>query len=228
LLYCHRDESEARFFIDNLFRELQLNKNSKVLDLACGKGRHSVYLAQKKIHVTGIDLSLNNISEASKHENSHLSFFTHDMRNAFPFNNFDVVLNLFTSFGYFENEKENIKVLESVSKALVPKGKLVIDFFNLNKVKECAVPFEEKEIAGVKFTVKREIENNFIAKIISVSDKHEKHHFEDIVLLLSLNDFEKYFSQTGFKIINLFGDYSLKPFDETHSDRLIIIAEKNN
>ena len=101
LLYSNRDEREADLFIKNLINYINPSTKSKILDLACGKGRHSKVLADLGFDVTGIDLSENSIVSAKKMENESLHFYTHDMRFPFRANYFDYTFNFFTSFGYF-------------------------------------------------------------------------------------------------------------------------------
>ncbi len=226
LLYSNRNDTEAHFFIDNLLASINLKSNSKILDLACGKGRHSVYLSKKEFQVTGVDLSLNNISEASKQENSNLNFFTHDMRKVFRINYFDAIVNMFTSFGYFETEKENAEVIQSCYTGLNSKGKMVIDFFNLNVVKKGIVAFEEKKIGEIIFKIEKKIEGKFIVKNICVIEENKEHKFQEKVMALELTHFQKYLEQNGFNILNLFGDYSLNKYELNSSERLIIVAEK--
>src|SRR5688500_2509825 len=102
ILYNNRDEQEAEQFMDKLLAYLHPKPHEKVLDLACGKGRHSVYLNQKGFDVTGIDLSEQSIAYARQFENERLHFAVHDMREVYQPETFDFILNLFTSFGYFE------------------------------------------------------------------------------------------------------------------------------
>lgn len=103
ILYRHRDETEAYAFISKLLNYVHLPKNSVVWDNACGKGRHSYWLSQMGYKVIGTDLSISNINFANSHyKNPNLSFFVHDMRREFYVKYFDLVLNLFTSMGYFE------------------------------------------------------------------------------------------------------------------------------
>ena len=102
LLYKDRNDAEADVFIKHLFHSLNLKKEATVLDLACGKGRHSLVINELGFNVTGVDLSENSIKEASKCENEKLSFAVNDMRMPLEGQNFDVVVNLFTSFGYFQ------------------------------------------------------------------------------------------------------------------------------
>src|ERR1039458_8673099 len=114
LLYGKRDTNEAAFFLDNLLNYLNLKKASRCWDLNCGKGRHAVYLHEKGYEVIGTDLSEESIKCAKQFESEDLHFYTHDMRNLLYANYFDVVFNLFTSFGYFKNNRDDEKVFQSV------------------------------------------------------------------------------------------------------------------
>ena len=118
ILYKDRDEDEANRFISNLISFLNIPKNSKLLDLACGKGRHSKILNSFSYDVLGVDLSENSILEAKKETTAILRFETHDMRKVIPKLKFAAVFNLFTSFGYFDSPEENQKVCSSVSEML--------------------------------------------------------------------------------------------------------------
>ena len=226
ILYKNRDEAEARHFIDNISLSLKIKKNAKILDLGCGRGRHSVYLSQKGFDVTGIDISTQNRLYAGKLSTGKVSFYVHDMRQPFKTNYFDCVMNLFTSFGYFEKDEENRLIINSVSKSLKPKGYMIIDFMNSEKVIDNLVNHETKNISGIRFKIHRHIEDGFIVKRINIQDKGKAIFFQERVKALTLSDFIKYFDSCGFKIINLFGDYSLNKFDVRISDRLILIGRK--
>ena len=106
LLYKNRDNEEAQVFINKLVSHFKIPKKSKILDIACGKGRHATYFNKKGMDVMGVDLSHNSINSAKKAENATLKFAVHDMRKVFQKNRFDIVTNLFTSFGYFEKDEE--------------------------------------------------------------------------------------------------------------------------
>jgi SAM-dependent methyltransferase len=226
ILYKNRDEREARFFIENLCNFLAIKPNSSLLDLACGKGRHSITLNELGHKVLGVDLSQNSISVAKQHERRGLHFEVHDMRKIIPGLSFDVIFNLFTSFGYFDSSIENKKVIFSVANMLYEKGIFVIDFLNADKVVANLVSEEEKMIDGIQFLIKRIIEGEHIYKKITVIDKNETKNYVERVQLLRLVDFEKLLSPE-FKILHTFGNFDLQKFDATSSDRLIIIAEKN-
>jgi SAM-dependent methyltransferase len=226
LLYKHRDCDEAGLFINNLVKYFNPPPSSRFLDLACGKGRHSLFLNKKGFDVTGVDLSLESIKHASAFENERLHFYVHDMRKLFRTNYFDYVMNLFTSFGYFENDRDNQATISSAAKALKKDGFLIIDFFNAKKVIENLQPEQCFELEGIEFTIRKKFQNNFIIKQISFSDKGNKYVFEERVSALSLVDFERYFAASGLNIIHLWGNYYLEDFDINSSERLIIIGKK--
>jgi cyclopropane fatty-acyl-phospholipid synthase-like methyltransferase len=224
ILYSHRSEEEAALFIDNLLAFIDLPDRSRVLDLACGRGRHSVYLNEKGFNVIGIDLSNNSISDAKKHENATLHFLTEDMRSFDLGVKFEAIFNLFTSFGYFESQEENKKVLQRIQLHLKENGLFVMDYFNATKVERGLIPFETKTIQGVEFNISKKIENGQIIKTISFEGKEGKFEFEEKVQLLKANEILEMISGQGLKIVRTFGDYFLNDFDEANSDRIIVIA----
>jgi 2-polyprenyl-3-methyl-5-hydroxy-6-metoxy-1,4-benzoquinol methylase len=199
-----------------------------MLDVGCGRGRHSVYLNKKGFDVTGIDLSEESIAFDKKFENKSLSFHVHNMKDTFRENYFDYVFNLFTSFGYFDSPEDNSKTIQAHSQALKPGGILVLDYMNSEKVCECFIPSEKKEIGGIKFTVKKKVEDGKLIKRISFSDKGQDYNFEERLSILLLEDFQKLFAMHNLRITHTFGDYALNTFDEAKSDRLILIAEKTS
>lgn len=226
ILYKNRDDNEAAMFIDNLINHLKIQTSDCIWDLACGKGRHSIYLNSKGLNVTGTDLATNSIIEANKHANSLLEFYEHDMRTPFRINYFNYVFNLFTSIGYFENKRDNHKVFKNVYNALKPNGRLVIDFFNCKRVVDCMKPEETKQIDGVTFFITKTVINEKIVKRIEFNDNGQNYFFEEKVSLLSKDDFLAMAKQCGFNLESLFGDYELNPFDAENSERLILIFKK--
>lgn len=225
ILYQNRDYSEAELFIKNLFKYLDLAKDGRVLDLACGKGRHAIFVNSLGFNTMGVDLSRESIEEAKKNENSGLKFEVHDMRDPIEGESFDLVLNLFTSFGYFESTDENQKVLNAVSTYLNPNGKLVIDFLNPDFIRNNIVEAEQKEIDGIKFKISKSIQDEKIIKNISFEDKGKQFDYQEKVQLIDKKEFERLLTNANFEIENVFGDYQLSPFTE-NSERLIIVAKK--
>ena len=220
ILYKHRDDTEAQGFLDRLAAYLKINSSQKILDLACGRGRHSVYLNKKGFKVVGVDLSEENISFAKKTCSSSLSFAIHDMRQTIEGCSFEIILNLFTSFGYFEEERENLLVLQSMKKMLTENGLIVIDFLN-----SCLIQPGEKEtqIDGISFFEKKTITDHWIIKEIRVEDNSQVFHFAEQVRKYTLDDFYKMSEVVGLKIIRTFGNYYLDPYNKDLSERLIMI-----
>ncbi|MXN90337.1 methyltransferase domain-containing protein [Flavobacterium sp. Sd200] len=222
ILYKDRDYEEAQLFMDNLTGYLNLPDNAKILDLACGKGRHSIYLNKLGYDITGADLSENSIAQAKQHTNDTLHFEVHDMREPFE-QKFDAVFNLFTSFGYFENESDNLTTLKAISQSLSEYGFGVIDFMNVKKVIEDLVTQEVKTVEGIDFHIKRYFIDNYIYKEIDFEDKGQKFHFTERVKALTLQDFESMMDEAGIYLLDTFGDYKLRKFYKEESERLIMI-----
>ncbi|HLA57091.1 MAG TPA: class I SAM-dependent methyltransferase [Flavobacterium sp.] len=222
ILYKDRDYAEAQLFMDNITEYLNLPEDAKILDLACGKGRHSVYLNQLGYDVTGADLSENSISEASKFANDKLHFVMHDMREPFE-QKYDAVFNLFTSFGYFEDDADNLKTLIAIKESLSEYGFAVIDFMNANQVIANLVPEETKTVEGIDFHIRRFHIDNHIYKEIDFVDKGCKYHFTEKVQALKLEDFEQMMETADIHLLDIFGDYKLRKFSKKDSERLIMI-----
>lgn len=225
-LYKYRDEQEAKNFIDRLIAFLKPKSESKMLDLACGKGRYSRHLASKGFEVVGLDLSPSSIDYARQFETPLLTFYTHDMRQIYRTNYFDYVFNFFTSFGYFKSDKEHLRTLKTIAAGLKPNGYFILDFFNAKKVM-ARLPHEEVRKEGeVEFWIKKWAENGRILKKIEVRDGDQQFTFLENVRAFEREDFEKLFLEAGLKITKIFGDYHLNRFRENESDRLILIARK--
>ena len=222
ILYKERNYREAQVFMDNLTHYLNLPEKATVLDLACGKGRHSIYLNQLGFTVLGADLSENSIAEANKNANETLHFKVHDMREPFE-EKFDAIFNLFTSFGYFENDDDNLTTLKAIKESLSDYGFAVIDFMNVSQVIETLVPEEIKTMEGIDFHIKRYLKENHIYKEIDFEDQGQKFHFTEKVKALTLKDFEDLMEEAGIYLLDIFGDYKLKKFHKTDSERLIMI-----
>jgi SAM-dependent methyltransferase len=222
ILYKNRNEEEAQVFMDNITNYLNMPENGTILDLACGKGRHSIYLNKLGYQVTGVDLSENSIAVANESSNESLRFKTHDMRE--PMNEtYDAVFNLFTSFGYFDTFEDNIKTLKAIKDSINEYGFGVIDFFNTDFIIENLVAEETKEIDGITFNIKRFVENQKIIKEIRFEDKGETYNFTEKVSAFTLADFESMMEVAGIYLLEIFGDYKLKKFYKTQSERLIMI-----
>jgi SAM-dependent methyltransferase len=222
ILYKDRKYREAQIFMDNLTHYLNLPNNAKVLDLACGKGRHSIYLNQLGFTVLGVDLSENSIEVANKNANQTLHFEVHDMREPVG-DKFDAVFNLFTSFGYFDKDEDNLKTLIAINENLSEYGFAVIDFMNVPFVLDNLVAEETKTVDSIDFQLKRYLLDGYIIKEIDFEDQGQKFHYTEKVRALTLEDFSQMMEEAGIYLLDTFGDYKLKKYHKKDSERLIMI-----
>lgn len=225
ILYSHRDAAEAGGFILKLLDTLRPRKDAHFLDLACGRGRHSRLIHAHGFEVTGMDLSAASIAAAKAHEEQGLNFMVHDMRIPFP-GRYDHVLNLFTSFGYFERPEENLLVLRNVADSLRDDGRFVLDFFNLRTVLAQMVPSQTIGKQGIVFSIRKEYVEGYILKSIDFDVHQVHHHFEERVQGLDLGAFTDLFFAAGLEIERLWGDYGGGDFEPDRSPRLVIFGKK--
>ncbi|EZH76059.1 methyltransferase [Aquimarina atlantica] len=222
ILYKDRDHTEAKDFMDNITQYLSLETGEKILDLACGKGRHSIYLNTLGYDVTGVDLSKNSIKYASQFENETLKFRVHDMCQPYS-EKFSAVFNLFTSFGYFDKEEDNLNTIKAIKSNLNEKGFGVIDFMNVDYIIQNLVAQETKEVNNIVFNIKRYYQDGYIFKEIKFRDNNEDFLFTERVKSITLSDFKNYFTNANVNLLDIFGNYQLQKFDKTTSPRLILI-----
>jgi SAM-dependent methyltransferase len=227
-LYFGHDEKEAADFIQQLIHYLKPAAGSRMLDVACGRGRHSRILSSSGFEVTGTDLSLNSIEYAKEAENDHLRFYVHDMRLPFWINYFDYAFNFFTSFGYFRTRREHDDAIRTIAKSLKETGVLVIDYLNVHYAEEHLVHEEVKQVGGTTYAIRRwDDETHFYKKIVitdpSLSQPVE---FTEKVAKFSLSDFNDMLGYQGMQVKDAFGDYHLNSYDVRKTPRLIIAAKK--
>jgi SAM-dependent methyltransferase len=227
-LYHNRNDREAAAFIDALLDYLQPPAGSRMLDLACGNGRHSKYLSQKGFRVTGLDLALSSICAAKTCESPTLAFRQHDMRHPFGKDRYHYIFNFFTSFGYFESEAENNTVVQNISRALQPNGYVLFDYLNVEFAEKNRVAVEETEIDGTVYHTNRWSTDAFLYKRISIQEAGRVRPLEYIekVARFTVKDFERFFALQGLQTVALFGDYNLNRYQVKHSRRLIVLAQK--
>ncbi len=228
-LYFDRDEEEAASFIKKLMQFLQPDKNSLMLDVACGKGRHAKTIHSYGYTVTGIDISPASIEYANQFANDNLEFFKHDMRLTFRINYYHYAFNLFTSFGYFDNNRQNDDALRTIAQSIKPNGFFVMDYLNVHYVEQKLIPYEKKNIDSTTFTINRKKTATHFEKEILVEDIALTNSFThtEKVAAFTLTDFEKMFLKQKLIIKNIFGSYDLEPFDIHTSKRLIMITQKH-
>ncbi len=227
-LYQDRDESEAQAFIQQLTNHLRLKPGARILDLACGKGRHSRSLHDLGFDVLGVDIAPESIAYAQQFEEPGLKFAVQDMREPLNASPFDAVLNLFTSFGYFDSPEEHVAAMHTMAGALNPTGKLVIDYLNVSQVSQQLVPEEQRTIDNTHYVIRRWADAHHFFKEIEVQtpDQPTPLLFREKVAKFSSADFENMFIREGLQLREAFGDYALRPYQSEESPRLILIAER--
>lgn len=228
LVYKHRDMHGAQAEVKRMSAWLSLPERATVFDLCCGMGRHSVALAEEGYKVTGLDLSKVLLQEAHKLDDSgRITWLEGDMRSLPVDGPYDAVVNLFTSFGYFEDDGENGRVLGEIGRILRPGGKFIIDFLNARYVEEHLVPYSERVDGGVRIEERRSVEDGFVRKRIALSEegKPERQYLEQ-VRLYGLEDFRRLSQGTGLVIEHVYGHYDGSPYDPHTSLRLILVGRK--
>lgn len=229
LLYQHRDDEEAMAFINTLIGYLKPAPAAAMLDVACGKGRHSKALADMGFDVTGIDLSLASIEEAKTDESSNLHFYQHDMRLPFWINYFDYAFNFFTSFGYFKTAREHDNSIRTIAQSLRPGGIFVIDYLNVHYAEERMQQSFTTTIEEVTFHITKWQDDEHFFKQIQVTDetnKSPRHLYTERVAKFSLGDFTDMLAYQNMQVQEVFGDYQLGRYDVRQSPRMIIVARK--
>ncbi len=232
-LYQHRDNEDARNLINLIQRNVFFCTGSKALDICCGAGRHSIELAKRGLHVTGFDLSEFLISEAkrrlkrAKEKNINVEFLIKDMRKFNFKSSFDLAVNLFTSFGYFENDDENFLVFKNTSSSLKKNGWFVFDFLNGEYLKRNLKKMSKTSLGGKLVIQKRRIENDFVIKDIIIRAGKKEITFTEQLKLYDLNTLIEALTKFKLKTRNVFGDYFGNKYDLINSSRIIIFAQKN-
>jgi len=199
-----------------------------MLDLGCGNGRYSKWLASKGFDVTGIDLAASSIRDAKKYESDTLKFYRQDMRTPFGKNLFDYEFNFFTSFGYFNDADDDNIVVSNISMALKSGGTLVMDYINAAYAEKKLTASEEKEIDGIVYQISRWTNEKYFFKKISIEEElfGQQLEYTEQVRKFSLHDFRNLFENNSLRLINVFGDYQLNRYNSETSPRIIMIAKK--
>lgn len=231
-IYRDRDDSEARTLINLIQRNSKLKPGGKILDICCGPGRHSLEFARRGYSVLGIDISEYLIKKAlsglekEKEKNLDIRFEIADMRNFNYNNSFDAAVNIFSSFGYFENDIENFIVFDNIRLSLKKHGIFVFDFLNRNYLRRNIVPLTRSKLKNKIIIQKRNIDGGFIFKHIYIDKIKKEPDFTERIRLYDYNTLTKKIQENGFKIYGIFGDYYGNKFLKNKSGRIIIFAEK--
>ena len=228
-VYSHRDDTEAERLVNLIIKELELPSGTKVLDMACGSGRHAIIFARKGFDVTAVDLSKLLISEAEKNadeNNVQIKFVLSDILKFQTECRYKIVLNLFTSFGYFDNDEENFQVIKKAYDLIEDGGFFVLDYFNKNFLMKNLIPTTVFSENSYRITQNRMISGNRVQKNITIENKDSVVEFYESVRVYNYEEISEFISKAGFKKDFNYGDYDGNRFNLDSSPRLILFARK--
>jgi SAM-dependent methyltransferase len=220
----------TRAEVDFAVRELGLASGARVLDVPCGFGRHAGELARRGYTTVGVDLSptMLRVARRSHRERNDLRFIKEDMRRLTFRAEFDAVICLFTSFGYF-SERENVATLRRMARALRPGGRLLMD--HRNPAFDAALP---------SHSWRRPRPGLHVLWTLEVDRRTNVHEATWLILrrgsrgvirkrfrlrLWTLSQWRRRLRETGLRLVRAYGDFSGRPFRRT-SPRLLLLAER--
>jgi len=228
-VYPHRDHEEAEEAVDLLVDRLETTPGTRVLDLACGAGRHLRVLQDRGLAAMGLDLSLPLLQEARR-EVPEATLLRGDMRSL-PFRSasFGLVASFFTSFGYFDDETQDRRVLAEIGRVLTPDGAVFLDFLNADQVRRTLTPRDEARVGGRRVVQERVLreEGRLVEKTIRIDDEDggPPRVFHERVRLYELSELEALLSALDLAVQDRFGDYDGSPFT-SRTPRLILLARR--
>lgn len=227
-VYNHRNDEDAKTLIETVLKNIEIEQNALVLDAGCGAGRHSALMAELGFRVVGFDLSDSLLKEANKNRLGNLSYdlVKSDFRQICFKNKFDLILNLFTSFGYFESDEDNFKFISNAYNFLRRGGYYIFDYVNKDYLNHNLVTETQKEVDGIEVIEKRRIENDRVIKNIKLHDRRNVKEYLESVKLYDSDELKDRFQKIGYKINKIIGDYNGTDFNKELSQRLILILEK--
>ncbi|MFW5972430.1 MAG: SAM-dependent methyltransferase [Bacteroidota bacterium] len=228
LVYQARNAREAEHVIDLIIELTSPPPEASIIDIGCGRGRHAIELARRGFDVTGIDLSGQSVEEARRRAQRagvRVTFERRDMREPYCKACMDLVLNLFTAFGYFADEEDHLRAVCSMAENLRTGGFIVQDFLNEDLVRRSFVPEDQAERNGVHIRQLRWIDHDRINKRIMISKGDERREFFESVRLFSLDDFRAMYEHCGLEIVHTLGSYDGEPYS-ADSPRLILVGRR--
>jgi cyclopropane fatty-acyl-phospholipid synthase-like methyltransferase len=228
-VYQHRNENDANKLFGLILKNVELTQGAKVIDLGCGSGRHSILFARKCFDVTGVDLSENLLKVAersAKNENLNIKFVKADLRHFDMEQQYDIAVNLFTSFGYFDTDEENFSVFRTANRLLRKGGYFVFDYLNRTYLEKNLVRESKKVKSHENIIQKRRIEGDRVVKDIIIQYNGTSKTFFESVKMYRIGELRKAIEENGLAIKKTFGDFTGSDFNEENSSRLIIIAQK--
>lgn len=224
-LYAHRSPAEARRQVDFVLDEVGLRPGQRVLDLACGNGRHLRELEARSMEVLGLDRSRDLLGSAARHGAGRL--VRGDMRRL-PFRgrSFRAVFSFFTSFGYFSDPGEDEAALREVGRVLETGGHWFLDFLDAAAVRRDLQPLTERRAGGLQIREERRISGDRVLKHVRVEDSTgvPRLDYEESVRLYGRDELARLCGQAGLEPRAWYGGFDGRP--PGRGSRLLLIAER--
>ena len=230
LLFNQKRLADSALQVDQIIKLLQIEQGEKILDLCCGIGRHSLEFARRGFDVTGVDRTtfyLDKAQNQSKAEDLNIEFVNEDMRNFCLADTFDVVINMFTSFGYFEKVEDDRRVVENVYRSLKSGGKFLIEIMGKELITRDFRERDWNEINGFIILEERRLLNNWdkIENRWIILKDNQQIEYKFVLRLYSAKELTSLLTQCGFSDIEVYG--SLAGIDYDHNaKRLVVLARK--
>jgi SAM-dependent methyltransferase len=232
-VYQHRDTAEAALCVDTILGITgcgDAHHQSAVLDIACGAGRHALEFARRGLQVSANDLSmflLGTAEDEARKAELAIRFSGFDMRYIRLDCQFDLIVQLFSSFGYFETDEEDKAVIRNVSKMLLDSGWYVLDLINPVYLKKGFIPNTTRSVESLSITEERSLSDRKVSKKITISDQlGETLSFTESVRLYSKAEISALLESEGMEIIRTAGDYQGSDFEESSSPRMLLFVRK--
>lgn len=228
IVYKHRDMAGALREVRRMIDWLELPRNATILDLCCGMGRHALALSDFGYRVTGLDLSDVLLAQARELDKAgRVHWVKGDMRHIPLSDKFDAVVNLFTSFGYFVEDGDNVQVMREIARMLRPDGNFIIDYLNLDYVTRNLVPHSEKTDGNLRIEENRRIEDGFVKKEIVIREAgSEERRYLERVKLYGADDMRRMAEMAGLAVEQIYGNYDGNDYVRETSPRMIVVGGK--
>jgi len=230
IIFSERHWAAAPVEIDQVISLLGCQAEATILDLCCGPGRHSLELARRGYHVTGVDRTAAYIEKArreAKREGLAIEFVQDDMRHFCRPSTFDVAMMMSTSFGYFEDPAENRQVLTNVYRSLKGQGTFILDVIGKEVLARVFRERDWSEHNGVILLQERKVVSNWtrMESRWIVLQGQEQHEFRVSHWLYSATELSVLLWEGGFGLIDVYGDFDGIPYDHT-ARKLVAMARK--